>query len=368
MAIHLRPAVTRRLLRPTRGLGSAPLPRRRLRADGLRPPIWPCSGWSLPRFTPLADRGRRRHRHCGTGPRLTTDGRYPPPCAAELGLSSRRTPGRPGGEVRPSDRLADASILPRPGDRPGRRAGRPGWTRRAPARRVQPSGRARRVRPLGRRPLGRSPGDSSDRRAAPSAPSSVGSVTGRPRRPASGLATRPSGRLGHGSTRAPVASGTARVPSGDHRVTHGQRPASPASRANPAEPGEPPGRVGFGADGTVGRSGLAGQPADGRRTTEAGPPAWARSMASLASASATVFWARGTWVAVQRRNPPSVPRQAAQSGMSFESLTRQRPETCSTMSFESRSRWTSVAPSSAASSSARTSPVYSATLFVWMPR
>ena len=31
-----------------------------------------------------------RHRHCGTGPRLTADGRYPPPCAAELGLSSRR--------------------------------------------------------------------------------------------------------------------------------------------------------------------------------------------------------------------------------------------------------------------------------------
>jgi len=60
---------------------------------GLRPPIWPCSGWSLPRFTP-APRGR--HRHCGTGPRLTADGRYPPPCAGELGLSSRRTgcPGR----------------------------------------------------------------------------------------------------------------------------------------------------------------------------------------------------------------------------------------------------------------------------------
>src|SRR5215210_3578268 len=51
MAIHLRPAVTRRLMRPTRGLGSAPLPRR-VAPHGLRPPIWPCSGWSLPRFTP----------------------------------------------------------------------------------------------------------------------------------------------------------------------------------------------------------------------------------------------------------------------------------------------------------------------------
>src|SRR5260221_14513410 len=48
MAIHLGPPVARRLMRPTRGLGSAPLPRRRLPVRGLRPPIWPCSGWSLP--------------------------------------------------------------------------------------------------------------------------------------------------------------------------------------------------------------------------------------------------------------------------------------------------------------------------------
>jgi len=47
MAIHLRPPVARRLMRPTRGLGSAPLPRPVAR-HGLRPPIWPCSGWSLP--------------------------------------------------------------------------------------------------------------------------------------------------------------------------------------------------------------------------------------------------------------------------------------------------------------------------------
>src|SRR5439155_27324513 len=42
MAIHLRPSVARRLMRPTRGLGSAPLPRR-VAPHGLRPPIWPCS-------------------------------------------------------------------------------------------------------------------------------------------------------------------------------------------------------------------------------------------------------------------------------------------------------------------------------------
>ena len=48
-------------------------------------------------------------------------------------------------------------------------------------------------------------------------------------------------------------------------------------------------------------------------------------MASLARASATVFWARGTCVAVQRSNPASVAREADQSGISLASLTRQRP-------------------------------------------
>src|SRR6476620_7080660 len=90
MAIHLGPPVARRLMRPTRGLGSAPLPRRRLPAVGLRPPIWPCSGWSLPVSLRSSACAAVRHRHCGTGPRLTAGGRYPPPCAAELGLSSRR--------------------------------------------------------------------------------------------------------------------------------------------------------------------------------------------------------------------------------------------------------------------------------------
>ena len=65
---------------------------------GLRPPIWPCSGQSLPRFTPSP---KGRHRHCGTGPRLAADGRYPLPCAVELGLSSRPPVAR-----RPRDRPA----------------------------------------------------------------------------------------------------------------------------------------------------------------------------------------------------------------------------------------------------------------------
>src|SRR6478609_5218966 len=114
MAIHLGPPVARRLMRPTRGLGSAPLPRRRSPAVGLRPPIWPCSGWSLPVSLRLAACASIRHRHCGTGPRLTAGGRYPPPCAAALGLSSRRTTGRPIAGAQPSDRLADHSIVPGP--------------------------------------------------------------------------------------------------------------------------------------------------------------------------------------------------------------------------------------------------------------
>ena len=233
MAIHLGPPVARRLMRPTRGLGSAPLPRRRLPVRGLRPPIWPCSGWSLPVSLRSSACAAARHRHCGTGPRLTAGGRYPPPCAAELGLSSRHATGRPAGDARPSDRLADRSD-----------------TTRRPDRRV------------------------------------------------------------------PVAAQ---------------------------------------ADG-------------GRRTTEAGPPSATRSIASLASASATEFRARGTWAADQRSKPASVRREAVQSGISFASLTRHRPASCSTMSFESRSRWTSRAPSSRARSSARTTPVYSATLLVWTPR
>jgi len=47
-------------------------------------------------FHPAGRQVGLRSRLCGTGPRLTADGRYPLPCAAELGLSSGRTvSGRP---------------------------------------------------------------------------------------------------------------------------------------------------------------------------------------------------------------------------------------------------------------------------------
>ena len=66
-------------------------------------PIWPCYGWGLPRdlcyqrpgallphhFTlACAANGHRRCLFCCTFRRLTTPGRYPAPCPAELGLSS----------------------------------------------------------------------------------------------------------------------------------------------------------------------------------------------------------------------------------------------------------------------------------------
>ena len=233
MAIHLGPPVARRLLRPTRGLGSAPLPRRRSPVRGLRPPIWPCSGWSLPVSLRQPARAGRRHRHCGTGPRLAAGGRYPPPCAEELGLSSR-----PPGFPPPARDHPTASLTPS----------------------VYPT----------------------------DLDTSIGT------------------------------------------------PAFAYIR--------------------------------GRTSTTAGPPVATRSIAWFASASATEFCARGTWVALHRSNPASVCRQAVQSGISFRSLTRQRPASCSTISFESRSSSTSRAPSSRARPRARSVPVYSATLLVWIPR
>ena len=84
--------------RPTRELSEQPA----AAEAALRSPIRSCSGQSLPRFTPPAN---RRHRHCGAGPRLTADGRYPLTCSMELGLSSDAAfrPVRP----RPSSRLQD---------------------------------------------------------------------------------------------------------------------------------------------------------------------------------------------------------------------------------------------------------------------
>jgi len=116
-----------------------------------------------------------------------------------------------------------------------------------------------------------------------------------------------------------------------------------------------------------GRAGVAAQ--SGRVTTIGGPPAATRSIAALARASASEFWARGTWAAIQPPGKPWRTRSAsAHSVRSLASLTRQRPWSCSTMRFESSSSSTRSAPSSAARVTARTTPTYSATLLVRIPR
>ena len=89
-------------------------------APSLRPsPSWPCFGWGLPSRTGRPARWwsltppfhpyrsgepERRSVLCGTVPRVTPGGRYPPPCPVKSGLSStlavRRAPRSPGQLVR----------------------------------------------------------------------------------------------------------------------------------------------------------------------------------------------------------------------------------------------------------------------------
>ena len=93
-------AVASGLVRPTRKLRRAAFRRFRRCAEahplGLAPggvyratPVtWGAGGLLHHRFT-LTDRNRgRRSVFCGTVPRVTPGGRYPPPCSVESGLSS----------------------------------------------------------------------------------------------------------------------------------------------------------------------------------------------------------------------------------------------------------------------------------------
>ena len=117
MAIHLGPPVTRRLMRPTRGLGSAPLPRQRSPAVGLRPPIWPCSGWSLPRFTPTST--RRPMSASSLWHWSSPRGGRALPATLRWGARTFLTPKRvTPPDARPSDRLADLAMLPHATTRP----------------------------------------------------------------------------------------------------------------------------------------------------------------------------------------------------------------------------------------------------------
>ncbi len=102
-----RAPVTRRLLRPTRERGDAPLVR--LTPHGLS--YLAFHKVELARFT------RRRPetpptRLCGAGPRLSADGSYPLPCVAVLGLSSS---GESPRRAQPSGHLAgEMTLAPAP--------------------------------------------------------------------------------------------------------------------------------------------------------------------------------------------------------------------------------------------------------------
>ena len=107
-----RAPVTRRLLRPTRERGDAPLVR--LTPHGLS--YLALHQVELARFT------RRRPeppptRLCGAGPRLSADGCYPLPCVVVLGLSSS---GESPRRAQPSGHLAgEMTLAPAPrGNRP----------------------------------------------------------------------------------------------------------------------------------------------------------------------------------------------------------------------------------------------------------
>jgi hypothetical protein len=98
------------------GIGRAALSLPALASEEHRLPTWPCSGWGLPcrigypmrggllphRFTLAAWRAlpgdsvrRGGLLFCGTFLEVTLTGRYPAPCPAELGLSSRSLPHPP---------------------------------------------------------------------------------------------------------------------------------------------------------------------------------------------------------------------------------------------------------------------------------
>ena len=91
------------------------------------------------------------------------------------------------------------------------------------------------------------------------------------------------------------------------------------------------------------------------------------SRARFAIASAWRLFARPSWRALQRSSDRSSAIARVASGTRPGCLTRHRPVSCSTTSFESRTSSTSRAPSAIARSSARTTPVHSATLLVWRP-
>jgi len=96
-------------------------------------------------------------------------------------------------------------------------------------------------------------------------------------------------------------------------------------------------------------------------------PAAASSIASFASRSAYVLRSRGIQSNVTDGSAATSARPSACSGCRSGCFTRQRPDICSTTSFESIRTATEAGSNSAAARSPASSPLYSATLLVVRP-
>ena len=112
MAIHLGPSVARRLMRPTRGLGSAPLPPSTFPPTGA-PSYLALLRVEFARFTPTD--GSRRRSASSLWHWSSPHGGRALPATLRCGARTFLTPptGHPTDDARPSDRLADPAIVQR---------------------------------------------------------------------------------------------------------------------------------------------------------------------------------------------------------------------------------------------------------------
>src|SRR4051794_28393165 len=112
MAIHLRPSVARRLLRPTRGLGSAPLPPPAVSRRRDAPSYLALLRVEFARFTPIV--GLRRRPASSLWHLSSPHGGRAFPATLRCGARTFLTPStdHPIDDARPSDRLADRLMVP----------------------------------------------------------------------------------------------------------------------------------------------------------------------------------------------------------------------------------------------------------------
>jgi hypothetical protein len=112
MAIHLGPSVARRLLRPTRGLGSAPLPPSTVARQRDAPSYLALLRVEFARFTPVG--GLHRRSASSLWHWSSPHGGRALPATLRCGARTFLTPstGDPIDDARPSDRLADTPFYP----------------------------------------------------------------------------------------------------------------------------------------------------------------------------------------------------------------------------------------------------------------